>query len=148
MSQSLAKVYIHVVFSTKNAEAFISEDIRMEVQAYFVTVLSNIGSFTFELYVNPDHVHILCTLPRTLTMSDLVSNVKTPSSKLIKEKGVDGFSWQRGYGIFSVSASKVDVVKRYIQNQPSHHDKTTFKDEMRLFFREYGIDYDERYVWD
>ena len=149
MPQSLAKVYVHIVFSTKHGREFIiKEEIRKESHSYIIGVLSKLGSFTCEIYANPDHIHILCTLPRTITIAELVSKTKTSSSKWIKQKGIPDFGWQDGYGIFSVSASAIDIVKKYILNQPQHHSKTIFKDEMRNYFREYEIDYDERYVWD
>lgn len=66
----------------------------------------------------------------------------------MKGKGISDFSWQDGYGIFSVSSSKIKIVQKYIQNQKVHHSSVSFKDELRKFFEEYGIDYDERYVWD
>ncbi|HSF53738.1 MAG TPA: transposase, partial [Algoriphagus sp.] len=93
-------------------------------------------------------IHWLCTLPRTQTIADLVKNVKISSSAKIKEMGIRDFSWQKGYGAFSVSQSKMEIVKRYIQNQPGHHRKTDFQDEYRRFLKEYRIDYDEKYVWD
>lgn len=148
MPQSLAKVYVHIVFSTKKGAKLIKEEYRKELQAYFIGILSNLGSFTEEIYCNPDHVHIFSTLPRTITLAQLVSKIKTPTSKFLKGKGVDGFGWQDGYAIFSVSASKVSVVKKYIQNQAIHHKQSTFQDELRLYFSEYGVDYDEKYVWD
>ncbi len=66
----------------------------------------------------------------------------------MKTQGVTNFGWQDGYGVFSVSASKVQTVVKYIQNQPAHHKVKSFKEELRLFFEEYGIEFDERYVWD
>jgi len=113
-----------------------------------IGVLSNLGSYTTEIYANPDHVHILATLPRTITIADLVSKVKTSSSKWLKLQGIPYFGWQDGYGIFSVSSSKIEAVKQYIVNQPKHHQKVSFQDELRKFFLAYGIEYDERYVWD
>ena len=148
MPQSLAKVYIHIVFTTKTGFPFIAESIRPELQSYMIGTLSGLGVYTHEIYANPDHIHILCTLPRTITMADLVSKVKTSSSKWIKTKGINDFDWQDGYGVFSVSASKVPVVKKYIRNQPEHHKAEVYKDELRRFFVEYKIEYDERYVWD
>lgn len=148
MPQSLAKVYIHIVFTTKTGFPFIAESVRSELQAYIIGTLSNMGIFTYEIYANPDHIHILCTLPRTLTMANLVSKVKTSSSKWIKTKGIHDFDWQDGYGIFSVSSSKVATVENYIRKQPEHHKKSNYKDELRQFFKEYEIEYDERYVWD
>lgn len=148
MPQSLAKVYVHIVFSTKHMKPYIKDDIRKELHAYIIGVLSKLGSYTNEIYANNDHIHILNSLPRTITIAELVSKTKTASSKCIKQKGIPDFSWQEGYGIFSLSASNVNIVKKYILNQPQHHSKTIYKDEMREYFREYEIEYDERYVWD
>jgi len=148
MPQSLSKVYIHIVFSTKNGDSTINDDIRTELHSYVIGILSNLGSFVNEIYANPDHIHILCSLPRTITIAQLISKIKTSSSKWIKTRGISKFSWQDGYGVFSVSSSKVETVKKYIRNQPDHHKKATFQDELRRFFKEYGVDYDERYVWD
>lgn len=148
MPQSLAKVYIHIVFTTKTGFPFIAESIRPELQSYIIGTLSNLGVFTNEIYANPDHIHILCTLPRTITMADLVSKIKTSSSKWIKTKGIQDFDWQDGYGVFSVSSSKVATVENYIRKQPEHHKQLDYKDELRQFFKEYKIDFDERYVWD
>ncbi len=113
-----------------------------------VGTIANLNSYTNEIYANPDHVHILCNLPRTITVADFVSKIKTSSSKWMKTKGVADFTWQDGYGIFSVSSSKVAVVENYIRNQAEHHKKITYKDELRRFLEEYGIDFNEEYVWD
>jgi REP element-mobilizing transposase RayT len=148
MPQSLSKIYIHVVFSTKHVQPIIPENIREELQKYIIGCLNNISSYTYEIYINPDHLHALCTLPRTVTTAQLISKMKAPSSKWLKEKGIPDFGWQDGYGVFSVSPSNINAVKKYIQNQPTHHKKKYFKDELRLFFKKYNIDFDERYVWD
>ena len=148
MPQSLAKVYIHIVFTTKTGFPFIHEGIRPELQSYIIGTLSNLSIYTYEIYCNPDHIHILCTLPRTLTLADLVSKIKTSSSKWLKTKGIERFDWQDGYRIFSVSSSKVKTVENYIRKQPEHHKGANYKDELRKFFNEYKIDFDERYVWD
>ena len=148
MPQSLSKVYIHYIFSTKNGETKIANVIRKDLHSYIIGTISKIGSYVYEIFANPDHIHILCTLTRTITIADLVSKIKTSSSKFIKKKGITNFSWQNGYGAFSVSSSKIEVVKQYILNQEEHHKKVSFKEEYRIFLREYKIDYDERYVWD
>jgi REP element-mobilizing transposase RayT len=148
MSQSLAKVYLHIIFSTKNRKPLISEEIRPNAQAYFVEVGATLGSFTEEIYMMPDHIHWLCTLPRTSSIADLVKNVKIPTSGKIKEMGIRSFSWQKGYGAFSVSHSKLETVRKYIQNQPEHHMEFDFQTEYRKFLNEYKIEFDEQYVWD
>lgn len=148
MPQSLAKIYVHIVFTTKHGQPFIAEETREKLQAYMVGVIANLNSYTNEIYANPDHVHILCNLPRTITVANFISKIKTSSSKWIKTKGVAEFQWQDGYGIFSVSSSKVTVVENYIRNQAAHHKNMNYKDEIRRFFMEYGIDFNEEYVWD
>ena len=97
-----------------------------------------------------DHLHILFSLGRVIKVADLVEEVKTESSKWIKTKGREfrNFHWQAGYGAFSIGQSNVGALKRYISNQKSHHRRITFQDEYRKFLKSYGIDYDERYVWD
>jgi putative transposase len=148
MSQSLSKVNVHIVFSTKHAQHLLKENVRKDLHAYTIGILKCLGSYVYELYANPDHIHILSTLPRTITIADLVSKTKTSSSKWLKTNGIANFDWQDGYAVFSVSASKVEIVRKYILNQPEHHKKVTFRDELKLFFKEYAVDYDERYVWD
>ncbi|PZV76395.1 REP element-mobilizing transposase RayT [Algoriphagus aquaeductus] len=111
MPQSLAKVYLHIVFSTKNRISIIQDEVRPLAQAYFVQVGANLGSFTEEIFMMPDHIHWLCTLPRTITIADLVKNVKISSSIKYKELIHRDFEWQKGYGAFSVSQSKLETVK-------------------------------------
>lgn len=148
MPQSLSKIYIHCVFSTKNRIPFITDYIRKDLHSYIVGTLVNVGSYVNEIYANPDHIHILCVLPRTLTVAELISKVKTSSSKWIKKQGIGGFYWQDGYASFSVSPSDIPVVEKYILNQLEHHKKTVFKNEIRIFLEESALEYDERYVWD
>ena len=155
MAQSLLKVYIHCVFSTKNGEHLITDAIRKDLHAYIIETLSNIGSFVNEIYANSDHNHVLCSLPRTVTIAELILKIKTSSSKCpsadeagIKKQGIINFSWQGGYITFLVSSSKVVAVERYIKNQPKHHKKISFRDKLRKFFNEYKIVFNEQYVWD
>jgi putative transposase len=97
-----------------------------------------------------DHVHILFSLGRTIEVAELVKEVKAESSKWIKTKGqeFERFYWQRGYGAFSIGQSQVGSLKQYISEQRIHHQRITFQDEYRKFLESYGIEYDERYVWD
>ena len=148
MPQSLSKIYVHCVFSTKNREPFIKDSLRSDLCSYIIGTLSHLHSYVIEVGAHRDHIHILCTLPRTTTTADMISKVKTSSSKWFKKQGVTHFAWQNGYGIFSVSASRLPVVKKYILNQDEHHKKITFQEEYRKFLEEYHVEYDEKYVWD
>ncbi|MFC3414756.1 IS200/IS605 family transposase [Algoriphagus hitonicola] len=144
----MSKVYLHIVFSTKNRVNLIPEETRSNAEAYFVKVSSNLGSYTEEIYIMPNHVHWLCTLPRVLSISELIQKIKISSSAKIKEFGIPNFTWQKGYGVFSVSQSRLESVKKYIQNQSEHHKKFDFQTEYRTFLKKYKIEYDEEYLWD
>jgi REP element-mobilizing transposase RayT len=149
MPQSLSKVLVHLIFSTKHREPSISPEIRPRLHAYIVGILNNLKSPSLQTGGVTDHVHSLFALSRSISQADLVEEVKKSSSKWMKaEGGVPGFSWQAGYGAFSIGESQADTVIRYIQNQEEHHRKVTFQDEFRKFLERYKVEYDERYMWD
>ncbi|MES2982680.1 MAG: IS200/IS605 family transposase [Verrucomicrobiota bacterium] len=149
MPQSLSNILVHLVFSTKNREALISKDIRQRLHGYMVGILDHLKSPSIQTGGVEDHVHILFSLNRTTTIAEVVEEVKKGSSKWMKaEGGVKEFSWQSGYGAFSIGESQVETVVRYIQNQEEHHKKITFEQEYRKFLERYKVTYDEKYVWD
>jgi REP element-mobilizing transposase RayT len=149
MPQSLSKVLVHIIFSTKHREPFIGPEIRPRLHAYLVGILDNLKSPSLQTGGVADHVHILFALGRTISQADLVEEVKKSSSKWMKaEGGVARFTWQAGYGTFSIGESQADTVIHYIQNQEEHHRKVTFQEEFRKFLEKYKVAYDERYVWD
>jgi REP element-mobilizing transposase RayT len=151
MPQSLAKVLIHIVFSTKNRTPWLQDEgTRKELHAYMATVLQTMESPALIINGVEDHVHILCLLSRKHAIRQIVEDVKKNSSKWIKTKGgvYKDFYWQAGYGVFSVSESKVDEARRYIGNQEEHHKTMTFQDEFRKLCVRHGVAIDERYVWD
>jgi len=149
MPQSLSKILVHLIFSTKHRESLIPPSIRPRLHAYIVGILDNLKSPSVQTGGAADHVHVLFALGRTISPAEVVEQVKKSSSKWMKaEGGVPGFSWQAGYGVFSVGESQADAVIRYIQNQEEHHHKMTFQEEFRKFLDRYKVSYDERYVWD
>jgi putative transposase len=149
MPQSLSKVLVHLIFSTKHREPWIRLEMRPRLHAYLVGILDHLKSSSLQTGGVADHVHILCSLGRTISQAELVEEVKKSSSKWMKaDGGVPGFSWQAGYGAFSIGQSQTDTVIRYIQNQEKHHRKVTFQEEFRKFLERYKVAYDERYVWD
>ena len=150
MPQSLAQIYLHVVFSTKNRYPFIERKVEHELYAFLGASIKRLGGISLSINGTSDHIHILALFPRTVTVADFIKDIKANSSRWIKTKGEEyqNFAWQDGYGIFSVSSSKKQVVTNYIAGQKEHHNKTTFKDEFLQFLNEYQIEYDERYVWD
>ena len=147
MPQSLSK--IHIVFSTKNRQPFIRDDIAPELFAYLAKVLYDECKSPAKIIGGiEDHIHLLINLSRSWTMADVVEAIKTSSSKWMKTKGAKMFSWQAGYSAFSVSSSNVDVVVNYIRNQKEHHRKSVYQDELRGLLKKHAVEYDERYVWD
>jgi REP element-mobilizing transposase RayT len=151
MPQSLARVLLHVIFSTKNREAWLRDsDLRKALYAYQAGILEKIHAPAVIIGGVADHVHCLCNLPRTLTIADLVEALKTGSTKWLKTQRSDfnGFHWQAGYGAFSVSQSRCPEVKEYIANQEAHHALWPYQDEFREICKKHDVDIDERYVWD
>jgi putative transposase len=148
MSQSFVSFYSHVVFHTKNNIKHINLEIEDELYSYIGGILKNLKSIPIQIGGTSEHVHILCTLPKTMNLADLVEEVKKSSSKWIKLKGkrYANFYWQDGYGGFSVSSFHVDVIKRYILNQKQHHLKTSFIEEYKKLLDDNGVTYDERYL--
>lgn len=148
MSQSFVQIYVHIVFHTKDNVKLIGEDVEKELYSYFGGILKNIKSIPIQIGGSSDHIHILCTLPKTMSIADLSEEVKKSSSKWIKTKGskYKDFYWQDGYGGFSLSYSGVSSIKTYILNQKKQHEKISFLDEYKALLEEYGITYDERYI--
>ena len=151
MSQSLAKVLVHIVYSTKDRCPWLRDDeMRRQLCAYKATVLrDNVDSRALIIDGVEDHIHALCLLSRKFAIKDVIEESKTETSKWMKKQGsrYADFHWQAGYGIFSVSESNVERVKRYIANQVEHHRKMSFQDEFRAICKRHGIEIDERYVW-
>ena len=151
MAQSLARLWTHLIFSTKNRFPFLSDTVlRSEMHAYLATMLRNHDCETLIVGGVEDHAHALFTLSRTLSIASVVKEVKRTSSSWIKgnSRKLSKFHWQGGYAAFSVSQSNLQQVIRYIENQEEHHKRVTFQDEFRAFLKAYGVEYDERYVWD
>ena len=150
MPQSLARILVHLIFSTKGRDPVLAPAVRPELQAYFVGILANLECPCLEVGCVADHAHLLFVLHRTLSPADVVEEVKKGSSKWLKTRGVTlrNFHWQNGYGAFSVSPSSEARVREYILGQEAHHRKVTFQDEFREFLRRHAVAFDERYVWD
>ena len=151
MPQSLVQLYVHIVFSTKERQPFLQDvDLRKRTHAYLARICHNQGSPSLRVGGVEDHVHILCRLAKVKSIAYLLQELKRESSKFVKEldPALRQFYWQSGYGAFSVSPSEVAGVISYIENQEKHHKHESFKDEFRRLCERYGLEIDERYVWD
>lgn len=149
MANTYSQIYIQIVFAVKGRASLIKESFREELQKYISGIISNRNQKLFAIYCMPDHVHIFISLKPDIAISDLVRDIKANSSSFIKEKGfVKNFSWQEGYGAFSYSKAQASIVVNYILNQPEHHRKTTFKEEYIKLLVDFGIDYNEKYLFE
>jgi len=146
MSHSYAQNHIHLVFSTKNRLKLISQELQPRLWAYVAAICKNQGMLAFAVGGMADHIHILFRLQPTITLARAVTLIKSNSSKWLREKGTK-FSWQEGYGAFSVSSSNVDAVIRYIDNQEAHHRKFSFEQEFITLLRKQRIEFDARHVF-
>jgi putative transposase len=147
--QSLANLLTHLIFSTKNREALlVGKNLQQRTHAYLAAVLKDMHSPALIVGGVADHVHILCQLAKTESVSNVMEHIKSSSSKWLKTQGSCTFGWRRGYGAFSISQSHVESVASYIEKQEEHHRTITFEEEFRLFLKRYRVAYDERYVWD
>ena len=150
MSQSLANIVVHLVFSTKGRRPLLRDEERGPLHAYITGILRNHDSPLIEINSVRDHVHILHAQSKNHAPAKIVEQIKSSSSLWIKSKaaGYADFAWQTGYGAFSVSPIHVEAVREYIRNQQNHHKQEDFQTEFRRFCEKNGKPLDERYAWD
>ena len=150
MPQSLSLVIIHVIFSTKDRQPLVEVARRPKLHAYLATVVRNADCECYRAGGVADHVHLAIRLSRTVTIADLVGELKTASSKWMKTQSPElaDFAWQRGYACFSVGPTDLPALEAYIDDQEKHHQTRTFQEEFRMFLKKYGVKYDEAFVWD
>lgn len=150
MGQSLAKQFVHVVFSTKYREPFIFPPVENELHQYLGGTCKALDCDPVIVGGFVDHIHILCQQSKNISTATLLEKVKSCSSKWIKTKGEEfaNFQWQRGYASFTVDPRTLESVKTYIQNQKEHHGIQNFQNELSHFLRVHQLEFDERYLWD
>jgi REP element-mobilizing transposase RayT len=152
MPQSLAQIYLHFVWSTKNRTPWLKDELRDKLHAYMTGICTNLDCPSLQIGGIEDHVHLLCRFGRGISIADFVRDLKRASSKWVKENApqLAEFHWQNGYGVFSISPGHVPGLTHYIGTQEEHHRDTleTYNDEFRRLCGIYGIEIDERYVWD
>ena len=151
MAQSLAKILLHLVFSTKERRPFLKDPVlREELHRYLGGILTNLECQPLIIGGVADHVHLLFAHSRTATVADVVKELKRGSTVWLKTKSpeLSEFAWQSGYGVFSIGQSQVEDVRAYIAGQEEHHRKISFQEEFRRLLQRYEIAFDERYVWD
>jgi len=150
MPQSLSKLYAHIIFSTKNRQNLIDDNIKNSLFEYIGGICKGLECNPVKVGGHKNHVHVLCLLSRKVAQMKLLEEIKKQSSKWIKAKGkvYSNFYWQDGYGIFSINPTETGKVIDYIESQHEHHKHKSFQEEFRTFLKKYKVEYDERYVWD
>ena len=149
MAQTLVSLLVHVIFSTKNRESFISEAVEADLFAYMGGILKNNNCRLLAAGGTPDHVHLLISQSKNIALSELLMDLKKDSSVWIKKNGsiFRNFHWQDDYAGFSISQSDVPGLKKYIGSQKEHHRNLTFQEELIQILSECEMEYDERYLW-
>ena len=151
MAQTLTRLLIHIVFSTKHRADLIVPAFERDLHRYMGGICRALESPVLEIGGTTNHVHVLASLSKNIALSDLVMNMKKDSSKWIKSRAAEAsaFRWQDGYSAFSIGESGRGALDRYIQNQKEHHKKRSFEEELRVLVKKYKvIEFDERYAWD
>ena len=150
MPQSLVRMLVHIVFSTKNRADLIVPEIENSLFGYLHGIIENNNSKLIIANGTTDHIHLLISLGKIIAVSELVGDIKRGSSSWMKKQDAkfSQFYWQEGYGAFSVGQTEDEAVIEYIKNQKKHHQTKDYKTEFRGFLKKYSIEYDEKYVWD
>ena len=148
MSDSYTNLLYHIVFSTKDRRPIITSEYESRLYDYIGGTIRGVGGISLELNGTTDHVHLLAKLRPDHALSDVLRDLKANASGWMHDvfPVLKDFSWQRGYGAFTVSQSNVEEVRRYILRQKEHHEKVSFRDEFIQFLTANGIEYDERYI--
>jgi len=150
VGHTYCSLYQHIAFSTKGRRKLLGDAVRDELFAYMAGIVNNRDCRALIIGGHADHVHLLVSVRATTQPSELVKEVKRASSIWLKAKGdaLSTFAWQTGYGVFSVSHSKVESVRQYIAGQPEHHRTMSWADEFRTLLVKHGVEFDERYYLD
>ena len=149
MASTLVQQYMHIVFHTKCTAITMREEDLGRIFDYVGGVIRNINGVSIQVGGRPDHIHILVSMPKTMSLAEFVRTIKSNSSKWIKtlDSYYEPFMWQEGYGAFSVSASVLDKTVKYIKFQKARHRDQTYVDEYKQFLDAYHVEYDERYAF-
>lgn len=149
MQNTYTQLHIQFVFAVKFRTALIHQDWQERLHKYITGIFQKNSHKMLQINSMPDHIHILIGFRPHQSISSIIQNVKTESSKWINRENLaeSRFSWQKGYGAFSYSKSHVPKVIRYIQNQQKHHQSISFIDEYIRQLKVFGVDYDERYLF-
>ena len=150
MANTYSQIYIHIIFSVQGRFNLIKNEFKDELHKFITGIISKKNQKLIKINNMPDHIHILIGLKPNISISELVRDIKSNSSRFINEKKwfKGKFAWQEGFGAFSYSHSQLDTIVSYIQNQEKHHKKKSFKEEYTEFLKKFNIRYDDKYLFE
>ena len=150
MANTFHQLYVQIVFSVKKRESLIPIKHKEEIHKYITGIVKNNKCKMIAINSVEDHIHIFVGIHPTISVSNLVKDIKTSTTEFIKDKRwlKFKFNWQDGYGAFSYSRSHIDKVVKYIENQEMHHQKKSYAEEYKEFMEKFGVEYDEKYLLD
>jgi putative transposase len=150
MSQSITKIIIHIIFSTKKRIPYLTPQISSKLYAFISKALQNRDCYVLKIGGYSNHIHILCTMSKKHIFENIIREIKICSSKWMKTQDAQfaDFCWQKGYGVFSVNPGNLDAIINYIATQNVHHKKFDFQDEFRAILQQCNVEYNEKYLWD
>lgn len=149
MANTYTQIHIHIVFAVQNRLSLIGEAWKDRLYQYIIGIIQNHGHKVLSIGGMPDHIHVLFGFRPTQALAALMQNVKRDTSEWINENRfvMGKFAWQEGYGAFSYSKSQFSQVARYIENQEAHHSRRTFLEEYEMMLSDFGVEYDEKYIF-
>ena len=147
MPSTHSNLHVHVIFSTKERFPFINKQWRSRLHAYIGGIARNLGATSLAVGGIEDHNHLFLGVKPSHRLDYLIRDIKGDSSAFVKKEFDRKFAWQKGYGVFSVSPSAIDDVRKYVLNQEAHHTKKTFQDEYVELLKKSGTPFDEEYLW-
>jgi len=150
MSNTYSQIFLHIIFAVKGRQSLISKKYSEDIRKYITGIVTNLNCKMIAINNMSDHIHLLIGLNPNISVSDLLEKIKSNSSKWINEnRFLSGkFEWQKGYGVFSYSKSQIDNVIKYIENQENHHKKKTFREEYIEFLEKFGVEYNNKYLYE
>jgi putative transposase len=150
LAHTFTHLLTHIIFSTKDRRPLLAPEIRDQLYPYLGGIFRELGATLLDRNATDNHIHLLVSLPQDKALSDIMRTIKTNSSRWIHEtfNQHQSFSWQIGYGAFSVSESSRQEVIKYIAAQEEHHRTITFEEEFVTFLKKHHIQYDPKYIWE
>jgi putative transposase len=150
MANTYTQIYIQIVFAVQGRQNMIASQHREQLHKYITGIVKKRKQKMLAIFCMPDHLHFLMGMTPSISISDLVRDVKAGSSNFINDSGwvPNKFNWQEGFGGFSYSRNQIDSIIKYILNQEQHHSKKTFKEEYMTLLKEFEIEFDEKYLFE